>query len=629
MRYLRFMGKKTLRRHTLVRSLLGLLVFFTVETYVLPNGITTAATTPHGAVNLSKSNLAKIGSVQCGKVKGKWIAGTLIGSRLFISHLQQKENATKTAKHLRGHSQSAMKAQAAKWARRSIADQSKCDSKNVSSNPTLPGTTIPNSSTTNGKLTFNLKNASAIVLKDGGVSAQSLHKNGLTTNLFIIDKTGKVSLAVQNGAATIQRVFVAPNNKIYLQGWFQIQGDSEKMPCVLVQVDRITGDYLCVESDISFRFETSDRATNSTLHNGFQFDEEGSIYYLGVPSSSHIAYPGYSISDGNGVVIRRFKNGTTSDLVKSTTMIEDPYQAFFGSHLGVFTDEISNFLVMPDGHVLVDQQHSTRIACSPTNAVCFKRTYTLDLYDSAGSKSEITGLQLSPDPESPEYTRLGHLQFMKLFPDGKPYVDWLPIDISTKSAGISKYLDYSASNPRFRMEDIGCQAGDNSVNVVNLGSVIAETVCSSTASQWRRYWTNPFGDSFALLGRDGGFGFSTIGSLIRISPTPRIIRTTIANIESMTTALGYVFISGVTSNNRHTTLMVNPDTNAEIELISSSQDVSVSYLAYQQSSNELFVSGQRNSDGLFVIGVVNLSTKIFSILSSSTTPPSDLISLSS
>jgi hypothetical protein len=310
-------------------------------------------------------------------------------------------------------------------------------------------------------------------------------------------------------------------------------------------------------------------------------------------------------------------------------MIEDPYQAFFGSRLGVFTDEISNFLVTPDGHVLVDQQHSTRIACSQTNAVCFKRTYTLDLYDSIGSKSEITGLQLSPDPENSEYTRLGHLQFMKIFPDGKPYVDWVPIDISTKSAGVIKYLDYSVSSPRFRMEDMGCQVGDNSVNVVNLGSVIAETVCSSSASQWRRYWTNPFGNSFALLGRDGGYGFSTIGSLIQVSPTPRIIRTSVDNIESMTTALSYVFVSGVASNHRHVTLMVNPDTNTEIELIPSSQDIAISYLAYQQSSNELLVSGQRTSDGLYVIGVVNLSTKNFSILSSSPTPPSDLISLSS
>lgn len=99
-------------------------------------GHANAVTIPAGSVILKSASLKKVSGVQCGKVKGKWIPGTVYKSKYFVSHTQQSKNLTSAAAKAKGKKKTSLLKTATSW-------KSKAASGNRSCSPSSPTTTTP------------------------------------------------------------------------------------------------------------------------------------------------------------------------------------------------------------------------------------------------------------------------------------------------------------------------------------------------------------------------------------------------------------------------------------------------------------------------------------------------------
>lgn len=88
-----------------------------------------------GAVVLSKSNLRKVASTQCGRLKGKWISGTISNDRRFLSHVQHARNYTVEAKSAHGSRRALLLRSAKTWNTRATVSQKRCNTLNSSGSP--------------------------------------------------------------------------------------------------------------------------------------------------------------------------------------------------------------------------------------------------------------------------------------------------------------------------------------------------------------------------------------------------------------------------------------------------------------------------------------------------------------
>ena len=187
---------------------------------------------------------------------------------------------------------------------------------------TVPGsvtTTVPGSVTTTVPtatgLKFNIKNAIGLTLKST-VSSAGVRKSATGSNLQTVDAAGNTSDAVTSGTASIRNFLIAPNDKLYVV--FNSKTTIGTASCLLAEVTKSTGDPTCIDSDLS---SISWSSTTSYEFDPIQFDESGSIYYVGTDSTGKS-------------VLRRYKDGTATSLV---------------------TDNVSylRFLVLSDGSVMI------------------------------------------------------------------------------------------------------------------------------------------------------------------------------------------------------------------------------------------------------------------------------------
>src|SRR6516164_9581144 len=95
-------------RIPLLRSAWRVFTLATMGALLLASGLTAAAQAaapkhhPAGAIKLPKSSVKHVSGVVCGKVGGRWIPGTVVSSRYFLSDTQQAQNYRALARHARG-----------------------------------------------------------------------------------------------------------------------------------------------------------------------------------------------------------------------------------------------------------------------------------------------------------------------------------------------------------------------------------------------------------------------------------------------------------------------------------------------------------------------------------------------
>ncbi|HEY1406750.1 MAG TPA: hypothetical protein VF857_09090, partial [Spirochaetota bacterium] len=131
------------------------------------------------------------------------------------------------------------------------------------------------------------------------------------SNLKTVDSTGKMSDAFSSGTATVSKFMIAPNNKIYLLFSQKTDLATSKYSvngCLLAEVDPNTGTPTAVDTTlISIQWNTN---VYSYQNKPIQFDNTGAIYYLGMDSTGKY-------------VLRKFLNGTSTDLINDNIQIYD------------------------------------------------------------------------------------------------------------------------------------------------------------------------------------------------------------------------------------------------------------------------------------------------------------------
>jgi M6 family metalloprotease-like protein len=113
-------------------------------------GQANAVTIPAGSVILKSASLKNVSGVQCGKVKGKWIPGTVYKSKYFVSHTQQSKNFTSAAAKAKGKKKTSLLKTATSWKTKATSGLTKCSGSTAPTISTQPATTttLPMTTTT-------------------------------------------------------------------------------------------------------------------------------------------------------------------------------------------------------------------------------------------------------------------------------------------------------------------------------------------------------------------------------------------------------------------------------------------------------------------------------------------------
>jgi hypothetical protein len=405
---------------------------------------------------------------------------------------------------------------------------------------TVPGvvsTTVP---TATG-LKFNIKNAIGLTLKST-VSSAAVRKSATGSNLQTVDSAGNTSDAVTSGTASIRNFLIAPNDKLYVV--FNSKTTIGTASCLLAEVAKLTGDPTCIDSDLS---SISWQDSTTFEFDPIQFDESGSIYYVGNDSSGKSA-------------LRRYKDGVATSLV---------------------TDNVNflRFLVLSDGSVIIG-------GSTVSSSTAWTRVVTA----SGSLRSLVSG----------DYPR-----FLSKFPDGNVYLGYWGQD-GLANMGVKRYLTgtsvmdgtyWISGNvngvTRAAFFDVGANySTPQRIEALEgtYGTIVRKLVATSNNQM------------FAITG--------TVPTLVQYFPNVAKTSTAVTNVAVMQRVLTYLILSGTNSGGQNITTLYNTSTDTEQVLIPASTEIEVYHLNYVASTNKIMFDGLRFSDNKYVIGQVDLNTQV-------------------
>ena len=409
---------------------------------------------------------------------------------------------------------------------------------------TVPGlvTTVPGLVTTTPSATglkFNLKSAVGLTLKST-VSSASVRKRATGSNLQTVDATGNTSDAVASGTASIKNFLIAPNDKLYVV--FNSQTLIGSVSCLLAEVTKSTGEPTCIDSNLS---SISWQDSTSFEFDPIQFDDSGSIFYVGTDSTGKSA-------------LRRYKDGVATSLV---------------------TDNVDylRFLVLADGSVIIGG-----VTVSSGTA------WTRVVAASGSLRSLVSG----------DYPK-----FLSLFPDGNVYLGYWGQDGLT-NIGVKRYLTgTSAMDPTYWISgDLGGVMRPTFHRVGPYGNP-PETIQALEpfyGTRVRSLVSTSNGQVYAITG--------TVPSLVQYFPNVAKPSTAVTSVGVMQRVLTYLILSGSNSGGQNITTLYNASTNSEQILIPASNEIEIYHLNYVASTNRIMFDGLRFSDNKYVIGQVDLNT---------------------
>lgn len=359
--------------------------------------------------------------------------------------------------------------------------------------------------------------------------------SGSRSNLRTVDSAGKTAEAVVSGSAAIAHFLIAPNNKVYLA----FQGKVDLMTsrystngCLLAEVQKTNGTPICIDLDIEYIEWGINpvRAENPPV----QFDNQGAIYYHGQLS--------------NGAVLRRYLNGTTTDLINDNIHIDD-------------------FLVTADRSVLI------------TGTTQSSNTRWIRRITPAGGLQNLLTTTSSA--------------FMARFPDGDVYLGiW-----SQGYAGVYQYSTAnntlgSASSPY-----IGRALG----GVTPKYDVAAFPELQGTNGAYiRRALNTASGKTYAAVDNQGQF------PLYQYYPALAKTATTITNVTVLLPISNKLVLAGLNSSSKNKLVIYNTMDDSEQDLLSA-YDIEVYHLNYDSADNRIMFDGLNFSDNKYVIGTVELA----------------------
>jgi Zn-finger nucleic acid-binding protein len=532
-----------------------------------PVGASAAAKRPAGSVKLAAKNYKKVGTVGCGRIKGTWLPGTKLTKGYFVSHAQQAKNYAKAAKKKHGAAQKALTKKAKSFSTKAKKQFATCnkkpstsdgsDSSETSGESTPPGALVPNG--TAAAVRFNLANAAALALQAGN-GTRSLRQGETTgSNVDVVGADGTVKDAVSSGTLVVSQFLIAPNGKLYasIQPTDLDGSGPDTARCILAEVDPATGVPTCIDSTLAY---IDGRATvgygpgKSVVKNPVvQFDQQGAIYYTG------------GTTDGKGV-LRRYLNGTTTDLITDSVSLMD-------------------FLVQSDGSVVISGKTMT------TGADWTRRVSPTGGLQTLAATKTASWFRGFPDGG----TYFGFNDGVQRIASGTSTLEskWW---IARGSSHADPYWDTAAYCPMSQTPPEG------------------SSVCNGSGGVMRMFQTTD----------DKVFSVTAEGEMFEYYPTLAHVPMTVKNIRVAQAVITNAIVAGLDANGQNVTQVLNTSNNSEKTLIGPDNEIEVYHVNYVASSNKVMFDGLRFSDNKYVIGEVSLNGGTVNTVASGSVRWSDL-----
>jgi hypothetical protein len=354
----------------------------------------------------------------------------------------------------------------------------------------------------------------------------------------VVDASGSTSDAVVSGTASIKNILIAPNNKLYVV--FNSRTSLGDVSCLLAQVDRQTGEPLCIDSSLtSIQWKSSGGGARIPT-DPIQFDGSGAIYYVGTTASS--------------TVLRKYENGTTTDLVND--------------NINLFS-----FLVRVDGSVFAYGHTKTSLSAwvrrfAPSGAITNLSTGSM-------------AISMYEMPDNHIWLGLWNSEF-----------------------GIRRFsLTSGTMVPGYWLSSTQTPSETDGQNLsFCVGGNINRAFCGWDGTHLQNVYRVSSGQVFAVAGTGSD------GILMRFYPSFTKATTIVSKILVSQQVLNYVILSGLNSANQNVTTLYNTETDSEQTLVTASNEIEMYHLNYVASSNKIMFDGLRFSDNKYVIGQIDLNT---------------------
>jgi hypothetical protein len=361
-----------------------------------------------------------------------------------------------------------------------------------------------------------------------------------TSGLLAVSAAGIATDALTSGTATISKFYTAPNGKYYVL----FSGPTELVPggdqCLLAEVEQSTGIPTCIDGSLDSVTWPSNRDSRNVP---IQFDNSGAVYYQGTTNSE--------------AVLRKSKNGVTTDLVNQNIYISD-------------------FVVMGDGTVLLSGQ-------TASSGAYWTRKIGL-----TGGISTLVPQQA---------------YFMTKFVDGNIY-----IGLWENNYGVKRYLaqtgtleskfwlkgDLSTGDSYFRTSDFcGDDQGGGGLRGFCLWSgVIAHGNMSILGQK-----------NFVISGPGGVNG----SNLMQYYPAIEKANTTVTDVSLAQRFLTSIVIAGTDANGTNMLTLYETGSKQETILVDQSNEIEIYNMTYVSATNKIMFNGLRFSDNRHVVGEIDLS----------------------
>ena len=520
-----------------------LLLAATVFLVAIHVSIAQAARRPDG-ITVPSDALFSSQGVLCARISASPVPGVLSGGK-FVSHLaaaQFYKQQAKRAKNKRKKKQ--LRDNASAYRRRHAEELAVCQ-QTAGGGGGEGGGGGGGGGSGAAAVRFNVSGAVGIAL----APVTYTPNNQTGCNLQAILNDGSLAPALASGTAQLQRVLIAPNNKIYAV-FYQKTNLETSLPdaagCLLVEVNPETGIPACIDSEVDYiQWDGAYSSGNTYKNRAIQFDAEGAIYYLGA-----VWQPSFH------TILRRHLNGTTTSLINDNISID-------------------NFIVLSDGTVYFDGTNQTN------TARWFRR-----LSGSNYLQNVLAAMYALPS-------------FLYQFPDGKLYFGLMEWDMSPQLYGV-----YSLPTSGVAIDPLPW-IGDG-MSAPALHSCYDLNLYNFQCGQMTHYLhTTPDNKVFALAGEQSR------GKLLQYYPDVAVVPVSISRVGVIAGVLTNIVLAGTDDAQRNRLVLYDSSTGQEQDLLGQ-EDIEIYRMHFLAAQNKLIFDGLRFTDNKYVIGQYDFNTGVIS-----------------
>jgi hypothetical protein len=391
--------------------------------------------------------------------------------------------------------------------------------------------------TDTNQVMFDLSDAVALAKPQGQTQTSGFYK---------LEADGSQSDPLINGSLTVDNFYIAPNDEVFATLSSKQPLVTGGTPCLLIKVNAIDGVPSCIDSTLnSIQFGNFQSGINSKaiLPPPIQFDSSSNIYYLGG-------------TDTGNTVLRKYSNGTSSDLINSNI-------------------QISSYYVVKNGDVVI---------CGGTQS---SNTDWLRKISASGQLSTISNGVMC--------------NFMKQFTDGKLWIgSWgkgdggpmgvLKYDLSSgKLTSWTESWDTSKRIPELKVQEIPESDASQGFRQAGNGAFVKDIFVFPTAKA-----------TWAIAGQNNKT------SLVRYAPSILFAETSISSYQMGVRVLNTLVLTGTDAQEKNKLILYDIQSGFENVIFDGSNEIEIYDMVFIAGSNTLMFSGLRFSDNQYVVGKVSL-----------------------